>query len=181
MCRHSRSSFSLIFWLTVKFKHITQKLKRKRTAAFWSGSKLNPHQRKTSRKSAERGYYAKRVIMMILMIMVMNVHNLCLLSVKAILAETGRKWVVNVPFPDKWLHTGGMFYDKWLQDRGSVLEVHQPLWTNRLNASCCLFTSHRSLLIHFAFQYFLVWRSCRSPWTVIPFTWCHISLNLKQV
>lgn len=61
--------------------------------------------------------------MMILMIMVMNVHNLWPLSVKTILAETGRKWVVNVPFPDKCVHTRGMLDDRWLQDRGAVLTV----------------------------------------------------------
>lgn len=49
---------------------------------------------------------------MILMIMVMNVHNLFPLSVKTILAETGRKWVVNVPFSDKCLHMGEMFYEE---------------------------------------------------------------------
>lgn len=75
----------------------------------FSLSGVKPYYRKTSRKSAERGYYAKRVIMMILMIMVMNVHNLWPLSVKTILAETGRKWVVNVPFSEKCVHMRGMF------------------------------------------------------------------------
>lgn len=42
-------------------------------------------------ESVERCYYAKRMIMMILMIMVMNVHNLFPLSVKTILTQTGEK------------------------------------------------------------------------------------------
>lgn len=42
-------------------------------------------------ESVERCYYAKRAIMMILMIMVMNVHNLFPLSVKTMLAQTGEK------------------------------------------------------------------------------------------
>lgn len=40
-------------------------------------------------ESVDRCYYAKHMIMMILMIMVMNVHNLFPLSVKMILMQAG--------------------------------------------------------------------------------------------
>lgn len=43
-------------------------------------------------------YYVLHMIMVILMIMVMNVHNLFPLSVKW--RRRGRKWVVNVPSTD---------------------------------------------------------------------------------
>lgn len=48
----------------------------------------------------EKSYYAKHIIMMIMMIMVMDVHNLFSLSVKTILMQTGGQWVNNVPLAD---------------------------------------------------------------------------------
>lgn len=77
-------------------------------------------------EAVECCYYAKRIIMMSLMIMVMNVHNLFPLSVKTIPAQTGRKWAANVPFTDKRLFTGEVFDADWnmfIRQKSRILEV----------------------------------------------------------
>lgn len=126
--------------IVCQIKYITRKLQRNIDKSLFFLKQLPSRPEQAGEKSrrsesVERCYYAKRMIMMILMIMVMNVHNLFPLSVKTVLVQTGEKMVVNVPFTDKSLHTGEMFYEEWNMFTGwSQIQYFRRIkQTNRTN------------------------------------------------